>query len=134
MKADRVFLDANIFFSVAYGSKGLTRLWELSKSGVCVLLASEYVIKGAERNLHTTQHIKSLNTYLDSVQIVPEADQTLPCPIELPEKDRPVFMAAAIAKADFLITGDITHFGEYFGQIHLGVNISTARDYLRSKE
>jgi len=133
MRADRIFLDANILFSVAYGSKGLKRLWELYREGACKLLASEYVIKEAERNLHTASQVKSLNEYLGSVQTVPEADQTLPCPIDLPEKDKPVFMAAVIAKAEFLITGDVTHFGKYFGQTHFGVTISTARDYFGIK-
>jgi len=129
MRADRIFLDANILFSVAYGSKGLKRLWTYNKKGGCILLASEYVIKEAERNLQTISHIKTLNECLVSVQIVPEADPTLPCPIDLPTKDKPVFMAAAIAKSDFLITGDTTHFGKYFGQTHFGVTISTAREY-----
>jgi hypothetical protein len=45
-------------------------------------------------------------------------------------KDRPVLMAAIFARADYLITGDLKHFGKYFGQIIEGVKICTARDYL----
>ena len=40
MNIDRVFLDANVLFSVAYGSPGLNRLWELAQEGSCVLLSS----------------------------------------------------------------------------------------------
>ena len=133
MKADRVFLDANILFSVAYGSIGLDRLWELSRKGICELIASKYVIEEAKRNLDTVSQINTLNDRLSEVQIIPEADQTLSCPVDLPKKDKPVIMAAVIAKADYLITGDVTHFGEYFGQTIMGVTVCTARDYIQYK-
>ena len=48
MKADKLFLDANILFSVAYGSPGLDRLWKLAKKGHCELIASQYVIEEAK--------------------------------------------------------------------------------------
>jgi predicted nucleic acid-binding protein len=67
------------------------------------------------------------------VQIVLEVDQSIICPIELPEKDRPVLMAAISAKADYLITGDMLHFGKYFGRSIMGVKVRMARDYVLSK-
>ena len=134
MNADRIFLDANILFSVAYGSKGLKYLWDCHKEGICILLASEYVIEEARRNLYSTAQLKRLDQYLAAVEILPEADPTIPCPIDLPAKDKPVFMAAAIAKADFLLTGDVTHFGKYFDQTHGGVIISSVRNYFKMKE
>jgi len=133
MTADRVFLDANILFSVAYGSPGLDRLWELAKKGHCVLFASRYVIEEAKRNLNTSDQLKNLKAYLSDVQIVLEVDQSIICPIELPEKDRPVLMAAISAKADYLITGDMLHFGKYFGRSIMGVKVRMARDYVLSK-
>ena len=48
MSIDRIFLDADILFSVAHGSPGLNHLWELAQKGSCVLLASEYVIEEAK--------------------------------------------------------------------------------------
>jgi hypothetical protein len=48
---DRIFLDANIFFSIAYGSPGLKRLEELAQNKQCSLFASKYVIEEAKRNL-----------------------------------------------------------------------------------
>ena len=53
--------------------------------------------------------------------------------IDLPDKDSPVLMAAVAAKTDYLLTGDVTHFGKHFGKTIMGVRISTARDYLISK-
>jgi len=39
---DRIFLDANILFSIAYGSPGLKRLKELAQKQ-CSLFAYKYV-------------------------------------------------------------------------------------------
>jgi len=133
MSFDRVFLDANILFSVAYGSPGLNRLWELAQKGSCVLLASKYVIEEAKRNLSAAEQLQKLDEYLSTVQIVPEVDPTITCPIDLPDKDRPVLMAAVSAKADYLVTGDVTHFGKYFGQTIMGVRICRVRDYILPK-
>ncbi|MBW2301837.1 MAG: PIN domain-containing protein [Deltaproteobacteria bacterium] len=133
MNPDRIFLDANILFSVAYGSLGLERLWELDKEGHCVLFASRYVIEEAKRNHTKPDELNKLEACLSNVQIVLEADPSIDCPIDLPEKDQPVLMAAISARADYLLTGDIEHFGKYFGQTVMGVKISMARDYLLSK-
>ena len=130
MSIDRVFLDANILFSIGYGSPGLDRLAELAQKGKCLLLASGFVIEEARRNLYNAVQLKRLDDLLTHVQIVLEADASITCPIDLIEKDRPVLMAAISAKADFLLTGDKAHFGKYFGQAIGGVKICMARDYL----
>lgn len=132
MNPDRVFLDANILFSVAYGSRGLNRLWELQEKGRCVLLASGYVIEETKRNLARADQRKRLEAALSSVQVLMETDPSIQCPIALPKKDRPVLMAAISAKADYLLTGDVEHFGKYFGKTIMGVRICMARDYLSS--
>ena len=133
MKKDRIFLDANILFSVAYGSKGLEHLWELQEKGDCILLASQYVVEEAKRNLTNPKQLAKLKSRLSTLQIVLEADPSLTLPINLPEKDKPVLMAAITAKADYLLTGDVKHFGDYFGQTIMGVKISLPRDYLLPK-
>jgi len=133
MNIDRIFLDANILFSVAYGSLGLERLWELQEKGTCVLLASRYVIEEAKRNLTKADELNKLEGCLSDVEIVLEADPSIDCPIDLPKKDQPVLMAAISARADYLLTGDIQHFGKYFGQTVMSVKICMARDYLSQK-
>jgi predicted nucleic acid-binding protein len=125
----RVFLDANILFSIAYGSPGLERLCDLAKKKKFELIASQYVIEEAVRNLDRQDQRDALNRFLREVRVVPEADPTIPCPVTLPEKDRPVFMAALSSKADYLITGDITHFGQHFGKTIQGVRICAPRDF-----
>ena len=129
MTIDRLFLDANILFSAAYGSLGLNRFWEIAKKGRCTLFTSNYVVEEARRNLMNSEQLKKLDTYLSKVRIVPEVDPDIPCPIELPIKDRPVMLAALSIKADYLITGDTIHFGKYFGQTVSGVKICRSRDY-----
>ena len=132
MRIDRIFLDANILFSVAYGSPGLNRLWKSAQPKRCMLFASHFVVEEARRNLFRPEQMERLEDYLSEVRIVPEVDPTLSCPIDLPEKDRPVLMAAISIKADYLITGDSTHFGKYFGRTVNGVRICRPRDYLAS--
>jgi predicted nucleic acid-binding protein len=36
--------------------------------------------------------------------------------MDLPEKDRAILQAAIASKAAYLLTGDIRHFGEWFGK------------------
>jgi predicted nucleic acid-binding protein len=130
MIADRIFLDANILFSIAYGSPGLNRLWEIAQKKHCELFASNYVVEEAKRNLLSSEQLRKLEAFLSMVQLVPEVDPNIPCPIDLPEKDRPVLLAAISIQADYLLTGDMIHFGKYFGQTVRGIKICLPRDYL----
>ena len=129
---DRVFLDANILFSAANGLSTLDRLWGLSKEKKCILIVSQYVIEEARRNLTTKKQLRKLESYLIGMDIAQEADPNMDCPMALPDKDKPVLMAAVSAKADYLLTGDIRHFGKYFGKEITGVKILRARDYFIS--
>jgi len=133
MSIDRVFLDANILFSTAYGSPGLNLLWKRAEERKCILFASRYVIGEAKRNLGNEKQTNKLEEMLSNIQITPEADPSLPCPVDLPIKDRPVLMAAISVRANYLITGDLKHFGKYFGQTIEGVEICTVRDYFLNR-
>ena len=97
---------------MAYGSPGLSRLWELAKENRCRLFASDYVVEEARRNLTHTEHLEKLEAYLSNVQIIYEIAPQIPCPIELPRKDHPVLLSAIFMKANYLITGDNIHFGK----------------------
>lgn len=134
MTVDRIFLDANILFSLAWGSPGLTRLGGWAQKRKCLLFASQYVIEEARRNLVAPEQIQRLESFLSHVQVVPEVDPHIPCPIDLPEKDRPVFLAAISIQANYFLTGDITHFGKYFGKSVSGVKILPPRQYFASRQ
>lgn len=129
---DRVFLDANVLFSAAYReSTGLRRLWELE--GV-QLVTSTYAIEEARRNLPEGEPQSRLQTLLAAVQPSAEvADRPLPALVELPAKDRPILLAAIHAGATHLLTGDVTHFGPYFGQTVEGVQILRPAEYLQTR-
>ena len=132
MSPDRLFLDANILFSAAYGSPGLLRLWSLAEQGRVHLLADSHVEQEARRNLPTPDQQTRLTAYLRSVKLVPAPDPQLPCPVELPPGDRLVLLAAAAAQATHLLTGNTKHFGPYYGRRILGVRILRPADYLRA--
>ena len=134
MTIDRIFLDANVLFSIAYGSPGPRRLLEFFRKKQGLLLASAYVVEEAKRNLLEPEQIGRLDACLSKLRLVPEVDPRTPCPVELPEKDRPVLLAAISAKANYLITGDVLRFGKYFGQTVHGVRICRIRDYLADQE
>ena len=130
---DRLFLDANVLFSAAYrADAGVTRFWHLP--GV-VLLTSTYAVEEARRNLQTGDQRKRLSELLQHVEIG-EAMMLPPGlrgEIELPEKDWPVLGGAAASGATHLITGDLRHFGQYFGEELLGVLILKPADYLKDR-
>jgi hypothetical protein len=55
----------------------------------------------------------------------------LPSAVSLPDKDAPILLAAVAARATHLVTGDLRHFGPFFGKNVAGVTILTPADYLR---
>lgn len=130
---DRLFLDANILFSAAYRpNAGLRQLWRLS--GVS-LLTSGYAVEEARRNLDTADQRRDLQTLLVNTHLQQAAElrQPLPDSVELPEKDEPIMLAAISAQATHLITGDVKHFGRYYGKRVEGVLILAPSAYLHPK-
>ena len=127
---DRVFLDANILFSAAYGSPGLRRLWTLAASGGCRLLTCALAVEEARRNLDLPAQHRVLEEYVAQMQIVPPPAPELECALDLPEGDSLIFLAAVSARATHLLTGDARHFGSYYGGTFSGVLVLRPREYL----
>jgi uncharacterized protein len=46
------------------------------------------------------------------------------------KKDAPILLAAIAARATHLITGDVRHFGPYFGKQIEGILVLSPADYL----
>jgi uncharacterized protein len=130
VRSDVVFLDANVLFSAAYRSgAGLLRLWELADVR---LVTSAYALEEARRNLSDAEQLVRLDGLAGTMEIrVEESDEPLPEGVALPAKDRPILGAAIRAGATHLLTGDVRHFGRYFGQTVGGVHILPPGDYLR---
>ena len=98
------------------------------------LLASAYGHEEARRNLSQRGQRIRLSRLMRSVTIVREAaDPALPKGIVLPARDRPILLAAISGEATHLLTGDVTHFGRYFGHTIEGVQIMLPADYLQLK-
>ncbi len=124
----RIFLDANVLFSAAR-SAGAIRLLvrELHVAGH-ILVADEYVATEARRNIsakaggEAVDYLQALLTQLE-VTSVQYPTRVRAATIWLPEKDRPVLVAAIALKCDALVTGDRTHFGSGYGKVFDGVTI-----------
>jgi uncharacterized protein len=129
---DRLFLDANILFSASYREDaGVAVLWSLENVG---LFSSPYAIEEAKRNLADPAQHKRLDRLLQTLHMVQAAttDEAIRREVDLPEKDWPILGGAIAAQATHLITGDLKHFGRYFGkQIH-GILVLPPADYLRT--
>jgi len=132
---DRVFLDANILYSAGYkDTSALRKLWELTE---VELLTSFYAVDEAHRNLAIDKpgQIESLEQLIGTMTVVADPAEAfaLPDGIDLVEKDRPILLAAIVARATHVLTGDKDHFGKYFGQTVAGGLILRPRDYLASR-
>lgn len=129
---DRLFLDANVLFSAAYRpDSGLLRFWKLKD---VTLLSSRYALEEARINLEEEAQRIALDALAKRLQLFDTEVRKLPHGIHLPDKDVPILIAAVAAKATHLITGDVKHFGTYFGKTLEGVLILPPSEYLRLRK
>jgi len=74
-----------------------------------------------------------LSRLSEKVQLFEAALRQIPQGISLPEKDVPILLAAIEARCTHLLTGDVRHFGPYFGNTIEGVSIILPGNYLRNR-
>jgi predicted nucleic acid-binding protein len=118
----RLFLDANILVSAAWKSDSkVQRLWQIP--GV-ELVTSNFVVEECRRNLPNPGQPERLIELLRAVRVF-EFDQSpvLEDAPPLPQKDHHVLAAAVLARAQYLVTGDRTHFGAWYGSCVLGIRV-----------
>jgi predicted nucleic acid-binding protein len=129
---DIVFLDANVLFSAAYKhDASFLKLWRRKDIR---LVSSSYAAGEAQRNLSTQEQRDRLEKLLTSVEMVPAvAPKTLPRGVHLPEKDAPILLGAIAAHATHLLTGDVEHFGPYYGKVIQGVEILSPASYFYNR-
>ena len=118
-----------MLFSAAYRfDSPLCTLWKMS--GV-ELMTSRYAITEALTNLRNEAQQERLVLLLDAVTVVGDApEQPLPAEADLPAKDQPLLKAAMAAGATHFVTGDLTHFGRWFGRPLGGVTVLTPRAFI----
>jgi predicted nucleic acid-binding protein len=132
----RIFLDANILFSAAKSDGAIRSLLSLLETSGHSLLADEFVVEEARRNLalKAPAHAGDPSGVLQKVDIHP-AQHPAPAlwaDLPLPEKDRPVLAAAIRLRCDVLVTGDRQHFGNLYGRVIRGVRIHSPRSLAES--
>ena len=111
----QIFLDANVIFTTAHNPEGKAALLlELGGRGHWKLITSQLAWEEARRNLSIKfpKCVSRLKKLHQDLQIVANPGSK-PCPLELPAKDQPIFLAALQARATHLLTGDKAHFGAY---------------------
>ena len=108
-------------------------MWELSEAS---LVTSAYAAEEARRNLEASRRA-DLGNLLEAVELVADvASDERAMSIELakpglPDKDLPILLAAIRSGATHLLTGDLKHFGPYYGKAIQGVLVMPPADYLR---
>ena len=129
-----IFLDANVLFTAAHNPSGKAALIvELGAQGHWQTLTSTLAVEEARRNMDIKfpACLTRLESILSKVRVVSSVSGPT-CPIDLPEKDRPIFLAAVKCRATHLLTGDIRHFGPFLNDPSrtAGVAIMTVADFL----
>jgi predicted nucleic acid-binding protein len=127
----RIFVDANLLFFAAKSDGAIRQLLQLLRRAGHKLVVDGYVLEEARRNLaHKfpagVQVLEALVPTLDLVGTHPD-NLALASKLPLPDKDKPVLLAAIAARCQALVTGDQTHFGPLFGQRVGGVDIHSPR-------
>ncbi len=124
----RIFLDANILFSAAKSSGAVRQLLADLHAGGHTLVADGYVAVEAQRNIATKASgdgVDYLEALLSRIEVnaVRHAATAGSAAVWLPEKDRPVLLAAIACGCDVLVTVDRTHFGSGYSRTFDGVTV-----------
>ena len=131
----RIFLDANILFSAAKSDGAIRQLLRNLTLAKHTLVADSYVQAEAQRNIAAkadAQAVRDLDALLSkvdvsAVQFAQSSPALQAAALWLPEKDRPVLLAAMVVACDVLVTGDTTHFGPGYGKRFEGVTVCSPR-------
>lgn len=128
----RIFLDANILFSYARSDGAIRYLVNALLAAGHSCWVDEYVVAEARRNLHL-KNAQALSDFEALLRKLKTTDARTLALVEwtsldwLPEKDRPVLLAAMRLHCDVLVTGDRRHFGAGYGKMVGGVTMHSPR-------
>jgi predicted nucleic acid-binding protein len=130
----KLFLDANVLFTAAHNPHGKAAfVIELAREGCWKVATSRFALEEARRNLEVKfpEAVDVLDELMRDVVGAPTAPDE-PCPIDLPEKDRPIFLSAIEGRCTHLLTGDRKDFGRFMNDPEktAGIVIQTVGDFL----
>jgi len=129
-----LFLDANILFTAAHNPTGKAALvLELGTLRHWRMVTSTLAVEEASRNLAAKYPAarSRLEILLRHITVLPSATGG-DCPIDLPAKDRPIFLTALRCGATHLLTGDMRHFSPFMNDASqtAGIRITTVAAFL----
>ena len=131
----RIFLDANVLFSAAKSDGAIRQLLHRLIQAQHTLVPDSYVQAEAQRNIAAkadAQAVRDLDALLGKVDVsavqFAQSSPTLhAAAFWLPEKVRPVLLAAMVLACDALVTGDSTHFRAGYGKRFEGIAVLSPR-------
>lgn len=125
----KVFLDANVIFSLAWKeNSGLNKLFEIKNTQY---VTSKYAQIEVERNLNNADQKLRLGNIIKNIEVITAATSFEKIAnITLKEKDLPILNAAIKYQCEYLITGDFRDFGQFYGHSIQGVAILPPREFL----
>jgi predicted nucleic acid-binding protein len=130
----KIFLDANVLSTAAHNPKGKSAfIVELGVEGYWSVVTCRLALEEANRNLLTKfpECRNQLDKLSRIIEFVPTVLEGV-CPVDLPEKDRPILLSAIKAQCSHLLTGDLKHIGKHMNkpQKTRGVHILTVSAFL----
>jgi len=130
----KLFLDANVLFIAAHNPAGKAAfVIELAGEGYWEIVTSSFAIEEARRNLETKfpEALDAFESLMVGIKVVAAVFNET-CPIELPDKDVPIFLSALGAGCTHLLTGDLKDFGRFMNdpKKSAGVLIQTVAELL----
>ena len=130
----KIFLDANVLFTAAHNPKGKSAfIVELGSESYWSVVTCGLALKEANRNLMAKfpEYYGQLSARSKAIEMVPTVLEGV-CPVDLPEKDRPILLSAIEARCSHLLTSDLKHYGKHMNQSEktCGVDILTVAEFL----
>jgi len=118
----RVFLDANVLFSVSDLQSRTAQVLARLTLRNHVAITNSYAWDEAWRNISTKRpHLTGLESFRERITIINAFVE--PMDVVCVEKDIPILAGAIGARCTHLWTGDKAHLGRYYGQKVQGVMV-----------
>lgn len=115
MKAPKVFIDSNVWFSAFYGSRNCEKIVKAHTQDKIKAIISQQVLREVTKNF-TQKMPSALKPFTKSITISPPI--IIRDPLEISKyvkslahpKDQIILASAILAKVNYLITGNIKDF------------------------
>ena len=125
-----VYLDSNVLYSASYNARSdFLAFWKLREVKPVV---SQYVLDEVSRNLRVPGHRQRFEALIEQTELISDAAlRFIPSHIKLVAKDQQILATAIFARVDYLVTGDINHFGHLYNTTVFHVMVLSPADFLR---